>query len=826
MSTSTRRLAAIWFADIVSHSRHAATDEDAALRVLELLYQVAADQIERHGGRLVKRLGDGALAEFGSTEAAIRAALALQGDFRQQSRDAGVAAQLRVGVHVGEVVTLSGGDVIGDGVNKAARIQQVAEPGQVLVSEDVWRHVRQRKAFAFRSVPKRSLAPLVEDGWDAALYEVELATDPAALDARRPRSGWLPSRTLRQALLLVGLSYAAAAALVVAAGAAFPGLGWPNASPNLLLALCGVGIAFTIPGAWLLDRAIGGAAWKRRRASGGRRRSLVIGGLGGLVAACTLLYVLGGEAAANDPELGRVVAVLPFATDGDARGVDFAEGVGEDIQTQLTMVPGLRVISSTTMRQYRNADRTIPQIAAELRASSILEGSVRRQGDRVRVSVRLVDVERDQPVWSHTFDREATDIFAVQSAIAIRIAEELGAQLSSGVKDRVAEPPTESMAAYRHYQQAQRLWLTPVNLFENRNNAILFYERALELDSTFVLALAGLARLYHFRGRCLVPGSVTADNQWGQTEPCPDTARVLAEKALRLGPEVAEAHEAYGLIVHQKSGDLEAARRAYLRALELKPSFPLAHAGLALTYETRGRPDLALPHALRALELQPTSRWRARTLIGLSLDLADYDAARRWIDRTEAVFPDSAETLYYLARVRLLTGDTAGARLAAERAAEMRPQFTPTAGYVALVTGDTARAQAHYERSTAVEFGLPDVEALYLQYLNGDRAEATRLLEEMAASYREDLDRGWPWGGKWHQLARVHAVLGDSDQVIKRLKEAVERGWLRYDYLIGDPLLAPYRSDPRFQEIVNELRRSVRVLRERTQPLLGESAEA
>ena len=153
----SRRLAAVWFADLVGYSRLAAEDERAAVRLLHLLQQTAREEIARADGHLVKLIGDGVFAEFGSTEAAVRAALGLQRSFIARSRAAAVDAALRIGVHVGDVITAPDGDLYGDGINVAARLKSEAEPGRVVASEDVWRQLRQRREYRFTALGEREL---------------------------------------------------------------------------------------------------------------------------------------------------------------------------------------------------------------------------------------------------------------------------------------------------------------------------------------------------------------------------------------------------------------------------------------------------------------------------------------------------------------------------------------------------------------------------------------------------------------------------------------------------------------------------------------------
>ena len=326
-------LVALWFADIAGYSERAAKDERGALQLIEILQALSRSIVQRYEGRVVKFLGDAVLAEFPSTEVAVRAAAALSQQYADQSARTGRAHNLRIGVHVGDVAVDADGDLYGDCVNAAARIEAAVDPGQVVVSEDVWRQIRGREGLRFEALGNRSLkgVGLID------LFAV----------------------TLQESLTASGTSDA------------------------------------------------------------------------------------GGERPDQRKEKIRSIAVLPFADLSAERDQEhFSDGVAEEILNALTKVEGLHVPARTSCFAFRGASLDARDIGKRLGVETLLDGSIRKAGKRVRISVQLVDVSNGYLLWSQRFDREIEDIFAIQDEIARSVLESLGLALTEREEFRFLKPST------------------------------------------------------------------------------------------------------------------------------------------------------------------------------------------------------------------------------------------------------------------------------------------------------------------------------------------------------------------------------------------------
>jgi TolB-like protein/class 3 adenylate cyclase len=348
----THHLVALWFADIAGYSDRAAEDERSALQLIEILQSLSRDTVRRYEGRVVKFMGDAVLAEFPSTELAVRAAAALSEQYAEQSAGTGRAHNLRVGVHVADVAVGSDGDLYGDGVNAAAPVQQAAEPGQVLLSEDVWRQLRGRTKFQFESLGDHSLKGVGPIG----LYVVTLKKSTA-----------MPQRS---------------------------SAGTETAQP----------------------------AEKRK---------------GGI----------------------RSIAVLPFADLSAQHAQEyFSDGVAEEILNALTKVAGLRVPARTSCFAFRGTSVDAREIGKRLGVETLLDGSIRKAGNRLRISVQLIDARNGYQLWSERFDREIEDIFAIQDEIARRVLDALGLSLTEHEKRRFLKQSTANVEAYEFYLRGRKLF--------------------------------------------------------------------------------------------------------------------------------------------------------------------------------------------------------------------------------------------------------------------------------------------------------------------------------------------------------------------------------
>ncbi len=393
METLRHRLAAVWFADIVGFTTQAATDEAKALRVVQSFQESAREVVRRHGGRIVKFIGDAAMADFPSTESAVRAAAALPEACAAHATRTGVTCPtLRIGVHVGDVTTAPDGDVYGDGVNTAARIVKVVEPGEVWVSEDVWRQLRHRPNIRLEERPTQSLKDVgTTRVWAVAGVEGEAA--PAISPAAR-------GKALLREVRRRPAYQAAVVALVAVAGAL---------------------------GAWMILGTGDGGPGDLARA-----------GMGSL-----------------DP--ARIAVLYFQDRTSDSTSAHLGDGFTEAIIDQLSDVEGLDVISRHGVEAFRGGGAPLDSVARALGAGTVVDGSVERRGDRLSVRVRMVDPLDNRQIATWTEERPWAELFPLQSTIAEDIVAALRQRLGERLRMETRRAGTSSVEAWELVERAERL---------------------------------------------------------------------------------------------------------------------------------------------------------------------------------------------------------------------------------------------------------------------------------------------------------------------------------------------------------------------------------
>jgi adenylate cyclase len=498
-------LVALWFADIAGYSERAAQDERGALQLIEILQALSRSIVESHGGRVVKFLGDAVLAEFPSTEMAVRAAAALSQQFREQSATTGRAHDLRIGVHVGDVAVDADGDLYGDCVNAAARIEAAVDPGCVAVSEDVWRQIRGREGLRFETLGNRNLkgVGLID------LYAVSLEESP--------------------------------------------------------------------------------------RSSG--------------------TSDAGGERPDQRKEKIRSIAVLPFADLSAERDQEyFSDGIAEEILNALSKVGGLHVPARTSCFAFREASADAREIGRRLGVEALLDGSIRKAGKRLRISVQLIDARNGYQLWSERFDREIEDVFAIQDEIARSVLESLGLVLTEREEVRFLKPSTANMEAYEFYLRARKLYHKWTR--QSVEFARQMFERAVKTDPGFAAAWAGLANAYVDLFR------------WGRNAQDLEAAQRASEQALKLNPNSAEAHVSVGqaLAIQRRFSE---ASTAFKRAIKEDPTLYEAYYLYGRVMVESGELEKAVKLFENAQRVRPDD-YESRTLRGQALtELGRYDEARR-----------------------------------------------------------------------------------------------------------------------------------------------------------------------------------------------------
>ena len=376
-----------------------------------------------------------------------------------------------------------------------------------------------------------------------------------------------------------------------------------------------------------------------------RRWAVPAGGIAALAMAASAgwLFFFGasGEPGNQNRAAEEVpsIAILPFINlSEDPDNTFFAVGIEEQIRVHFTKISGLRVISRTSVAGVARTDLALGEIGETLGVGAILTGSVQRSGSNIRVTTELVGTGADGVVWAETYDRALADIFEVQSDIAEQVATALRAELSLDERSRIQMIPTDNLDAYAEYLQGRNQWnlRTEVGL----NSAIQHFARAIELDSAYAGAYAGLADSY-----VLLPqysgGRVDSRSAYARAE-------AAATSALRIDPDIAEAHASMGLVRLSFHYDWSGAEQALRRAIDLNPGYATAHQWLSLVLSYTGRGDDAVAEARRAQELDPLSAAVATNLGNAHRRSRDYEPAIRMYELALDFEPDFARAWFGL----------------------------------------------------------------------------------------------------------------------------------------------------------------------------------
>ena len=503
-------------------------------------------------------------------------------------------------------------------------------------------------------------------------------------------------------------------------------------------------------------------------------KNAILGGVGafalwGVVAAGWMLVGPGARPGAAEPGSSgaeseatrdlRSVAVLPFATRTTSEEDEyFAEGMHDDLLTQLAKIDSLKVISRTSVMEYKGVNRNIREIADELQVATVVEGGVQRSGDRVRVNVQLIDASTDQHLWAETYDEELTaaNVFAIQSDLAKKIAVALEATLTPEVAERIEERPTESLEAYDLYVRGRFILDNRGSTRAGVESAADLYRQAIAADQTYALAHAGLANTYL---QLFNLGYLSED------EALPAAGAAL-EQALALNPDLAEGRllRAQLLRLELRPGE---SNREVLRVLELNPGSAQAHAQYSAILLDLGRPVESVLEARRAVQLDPLSVGLRRTLVARLAWVRDYDGTIEESRKLLELEPTEADAHYYAGMAHTIKGQSERAIESFGHAIELNPDDPY---YPAGLAWAYARA--------------------------GDRAQALEYLGQAEAA-----------GVPLKEVGLVYGALGDLDRAFEYLERGYETEPGTLAGLSADPSADPLRGDPRWQALMDRMAR-------------------
>jgi len=673
-SRQNRRLAAIMFTDMVGYSALTQKNEIIALDLLEESRRILRPVFKIHHGKEIETVGDAFFVEFPSALDGARCAVEIQQKLheRNSTTSRGNEIRLRIGLHLGDVVQ-RGKHVHGDGVNIAARIEPLAPPGGICVSEDIARQIKNKIGLPLNELGKGELKNI---DLSVNIFRIVLPWDTKTHFAQRLLFG----KRRKRVYAAIGV------ALVIAI------------------------VAFLFP-------------------------------------------FTSQTRSASD------IAVLPFKNMSNSPENEyFSDGITEDVTALLSKIGRLRVVSPTSMRKYKNTEMQTQEIGRELNVSTILDGSIRREGDSVRIVAYLIDALTAERVWGEEYNEGQAHIFAIQYDVARKIAHVLNTIISPEDEHRLTSNRTENLRAYDLYLRG-RYHLNKRYPPDELKKSIEYFGQAIAVDSNYALAYAGLADAYVILGDFNI-------------HPPRETyvpAREAALKAMAIDDELSDVHTSFAFSLMHYDWDWSQSEAEFKRAIELNPSNARAHSWYGLLLTATGRFDEAVEEGKRSLRLDPNST---------------------------AIRSDAGLTLYFSRRYDQAIDAFKGVL-------QLDPTFAPAylplgAAYEQKQMLDSARSAF----STAGTFtrGNPIAVAAMCHAfaLSGMRDDAMTMLELLEEKAKNEYVATY-----WKVVA--YLGLGQKQRALDLLEQAVsERDGLLV-FLQVDPVFDSLRSHPRFIAVVETM---------------------
>ena len=598
MPETKRQLAAIMFTDIVGYTALMGKDSNKALELIRMSKEIQKPLVQKHNGKWLKEMGDGSLSSFGSALDAVNCSIEIQESARGK-----LDAKLRIGIHLGDVI-VEQDDVHGDGVNVASRLESIADPGGVYISESIEKAIKGQTDVQAKYLGEVKLKNVV---YGVRIYSIQGEGFPVPkVSQEKQISGRFLAELQRRGVIRVGATYVVLSLLLILLVPYITSLVvLPQWFTTALLTVLIVSLPIALYLAWNYERSPEGfvrttsqESWQNPYKAGQRKpltSNFIISGMALII---VIMYVYPQYLANPGTEVkidDKSIAVLPFVNMSNDNDQEyFSDGLSMELLNALVRIPGLKVVGRSSSWTYKGVtNKDLKVIGKELGVGAILEGSVTKVGTNIRIAAVLTNTVNGFNLWSHTYDRELTDIFAIQDEITEAIIDAMRVHL---IDEAISLKPTTiaDIDAYTIYLQArQRLDARGI---ENLIEAKRLFEEAIAFDPNYDPAYSGL-------GRALSLFTIYSSKFSALDVAGP--AKDAANKALEINPQNSEAFSVLGYIAAGLEWDWKAAEEAYNKSLEFSHDDAEIYNFAGDYYRLIQHPTLAIEMESKALELDP-----------------------------------------------------------------------------------------------------------------------------------------------------------------------------------------------------------------------------
>jgi serine/threonine protein kinase/Flp pilus assembly protein TadD len=510
----------------------------------------------------------------------------------------------------------------------------------------------------------------------------------------------------------------------------------------------------------------------------------------------------------------KSIAVLPFKNMSDSKEDEyFSDGITEDVINQISKMPGLAVISRTSVMVYKNSNKSIWDIGKDLNVDVILESSVRRSNDRIRIVSKLIDVNTDNPIWSESYDRPFQDVFEIQSDVAQNISRAMTLKLGPDSLKIIKQRPIGEITAYDYYLKGREYYYR----FRKKDNekAITYFEKAIALEPRYTIALAGLADAYS-----------QGVAKFGYSPNWIDSALDLSSEAVNIDFSVSEAHKALALAYSGK-GWHQQAIQCYLKSIVLNPNYVTAIGNLGAEYSFIGEYYNALTWFKKAVPLDPTFPFSYYTVGGTYSNLDNYEKAMEWFNKCLQIDPDFQFVHGGLGIMYLRQGKYQQSYAEAMAILSKAPndlEGLSLAGWAKIFAGDYKGAKEFFKMAISIDStgtywygcGRSSYTALgFINLMSGDQLKAFDLLRHSRKLDQIQLEKKSEWYTIRYDLALISALESKKNEAYRWLREAVDLGWRDYHLGQRDPLMKTLLKDKDFKEIIHKVESYIKEMRKR-----------